>query len=156
MSDLNQVIEVVQKTAFNVAGISEQLGLCATRIGKNSAEILQVRNDLDDFKETYTRDREAARQRERVEAEEVQEYSDAISNRVSTLLRQRDRFDLYGSFCKRCWWDAKKHSALRGRGGIDTRKMFHLDVIAYINSWEPYGCGTEGYIRHLDSMPKRS
>lgn len=151
MSNEFNLMDVVQQTAFNVAGISEQMGIIKSSVDNLKVNHARLEDRVNNNEIEFQQYREAARQKERVEAEEVKEYEDTITNRVTELLKDRGRFDLFGVFKRKCWCDAKRHSYMLGKSGVDTKKMFHQDVINYIGTWQPHGYGTDGYIEHIDS-----
>ena len=148
--DFTEVANVVKQTAFNVAGMNEQMGLMKSAIDNLKIGHARLEDKVISNEDEFGRFKESLRQRERVEAEEVQEYDDAIRNRIGDMLGQRNRMDLYGAFARKCWIDSKRHSYMRGKSGVDTKRMYHNDVLNYIGTWEPYGYGVDGYIHHID------
>jgi len=95
--------------------------------------------------------------RERVDEEESNEFYKSVSARVTDLLKEHNRFDLFQSFSRKCWNDCKKYSYMCGRRGASTKKRFYSEVQNYIGKWEPVGHGgTAGYINHLDVLSRTS
>ena len=155
MSELMSAQDVqnaLGQLALREATTKEQMGVLVEDMKSERIARLALDSRESSHYEEFLQYQEKQRQKERVDEAAAKEYGIAISNRITDLLSERNRFDLFGSFSKKCWIDAKKHSYMVGKHGMYTKQMYHTDVINYIGTWEPYGWGVDGYIEHLDSM----
>lgn len=152
--DEKNLMQLVEQTTFNVASVSKQMGLLASAVTNLKVDQKRLEDKVNTQCSEFKQFVEKYNENERIDADDQQEYVDAIKGRVSEILKSRGRRDLFGEFSKQCWNNAKTHSRMRGKGGFQTKKMYHREVVDYINAWEPYSYGTDGYIRHLDDLKK--
>ena len=150
--DEKNLMQLVEQTTFNIASVSEQLGLIASAVTNLKVDQKRLEDRVETQGNEFKQFVAKYNDNERIDADDQQEYVDAIKERVANILKGRDRDDLFGEFSKQCWNNAKSHSHMRGKGGFQTKKMYHREVIDYINAWEPYLYGVDGYIKHLDDL----
>lgn len=147
-----EVQNALGQLALKGAMIEEQFGIVKNALQEHDKAILTIGEREKSHYEEFLQFKQVQMDRERIEASEVNNVTNCINNRVELLLRPHDRFDLFGSFAKKCRSDCKKHSYMLGKGAVDTKVMYYSELLKYIGNWEPVGWGTDGYIHHLDSL----
>lgn len=147
------LMQMVQLTAMNVNGISEQMGIMLNRVNENSQRIVALEDRLTVHEQTVTLTRAQARQMNRAvhdrafEVLGIEHEGGVVSDDCI------DDYALYyGRFCGRLYADAKKHSKM-GTTYAETLKVDYGEVMDYINAWFPE-CegGVEGYKEYLDKL----
>lgn len=151
IAENNDLMQVVQLTAMNVNGISEQMGLLLKKVNGHDSRITDLENRMDKHERTET-----------INRAECRRIRKAVMNRVNTLLEiefnggkvadSSIKADvLYrGGFISRCYTDAKNHSKM-GESYSETLRVDFDEVIAYIDAWQPeVEGGKDGYMRYLD------
>lgn len=149
---MQQVQNAFGQTAIQLGSIADSLGVMSTAIKKHETAIVTLDEKLDALREDHEREKQLRKDRERIEEDEVNSLSMAIKNRVTDLLREHDRFDLFGRFTAQCRNDARKYSYYRGIGGRSTKFMYYQELLDYVGNWTPEHWGVVGYINHLDSL----
>lgn len=153
---MNSAKDMLNQTAFLLKTNSEQLGMLSTTIKRHEVLIQETAEGLSDLGRKFEDYKEAQKEKEYIEPEQVQEIADTLYNRVSGVLEQKNIDHKYfGRFASKAWSDAKRHSYLVGKGGVYTKKMHFEDVKAYIGTWTPYGYGVDGYVQHLNSIAEK-
>lgn len=111
-----------------------------------------VKEDISSIREDFEAEKARNRDRERIEADEVNHITQAIKSRVSDLLSNSGRIDdMFGKFTAKCRVDAQRYSYYRGRNAVDTKVMYYETLLEYIGNWTPEGFGgVTGYLNHLD------
>lgn len=163
MSDkTNEVMTVEQlqnalgRLALNSNTIAESVGLMQNTLVEHHKAIMGVKEDISSMREDFEAEKARNRDRERIEADEVNNVTQAIKSRVRDLLSDVDRFDKFGSFTSKCRHDAKRHSYYRGTNAVDTKRMYYKELLEYIGNWTPEGFGgVAGYLNHLDRDCKK-
>lgn len=150
------LMEVVKQTAFNTQSISDQMGIVATTLKNHDIAIRELREDRKADREDFENYKLIQKEKEFAEPARVQELADAVKNRVSDICNEFGCYDMYGSFSRKAWIDAKKFANVVGKGGVYTRQMHVDEAIEYIGTWKPHGYGIQGYIDHLKLVAKRS
>lgn len=69
--------------------------------------------------------------------------------RCADLLREPDRFDLFGRFAAQCLREARSNANYLGHY---TMKKDYQNLLEWIGSWIPARGGVKGYIIHLDAL----
>ena len=161
MSETSELMEIVKQTAFNIAGISEQMGILATEVKnikleqrKQAERIAAVNDRMQNYED-----------RIRVGRPEAQNIRRAIHARVCDLLDIKYENGVVASdslyadkyyrsrFISRCYVDARKDSRL-GTPYYETYCRDYEEVLDYISRWEP-PTGTEGYKAYLEARMRK-
>lgn len=161
MSEATELMDVVKQTAFNVAGISEQMGILTTEIKNIKLEQRRQAEGpaaVNDRMQNYE-------DRIRVSRSEAQNIRRSIHGRVCDLLNIHyingvvaseciydDKF-YRGRFISRCYVDARKESRL-GTPYYETYCRDYQEVLDYIARWVP-PTGVEGYKAYLEIRMKK-
>lgn len=144
------------RLALSSNAVAESVGLIQKTITEHTKQIMGVKEDLSSFREDFEAEKARNRDRERIEADEVNNVTQAIKSRVTDLLTEANRFDVFGKFTAKCRCDAKRHSYYRGTNAVDTKRIYYRELLEYIGNWTPEGYGgVAGYLNHLDEFPKR-
>lgn len=166
LSDKNELMEIVKQTAFNVAGISEQMGILATSVKEMKREIVEVKQDLSAFKEQTDNRMQSYEDRMRVSRTQAQNIRNSIHARTAELLEitykngvisspkglYNDKYYRSG-FISRTYVDARRQSRL-GTPYSETLVRDYPEVLDYINQWIP-PTGVDGYKAYLDARRKK-
>lgn len=156
----NDLMEIVEKTAFNVATISEQIGMVATEVRALKLENMKIKEEMSSgFQKIGNRIR-SYEDRIRVTRQQAQNIRNAIHQRAAVLLNiyykdgtvadeclYADKHYRSG-FIFRIYVDARNQSRL-GTPYYETYQKDVEEVLNYINSWIP-PTGVEGYKAYLD------
>lgn len=145
------LMQMVQLTAMNVNGISEQMGLMLSRVNQNAERIVAIEDRLTSHERSETINRAQCR---RIRKSVVGRVNDVLGiefdggkvadSCVGIEVAYR------GGFIARCYSDAKNHSKM-GESYADTLRIDFDEVMEYIESWVPeVDGGVEGYKRYLD------
>lgn len=151
-----QMQGIVNQTAMNVSVMSDNLGIITHTVKNVVNDVKSIKEEIGTLRNDFEAQKQLTKDRERVDQDEVDGITNTIDNRVTDILKQCNRYDLYGSFCSKCRHDARKHSYYRGRAGWGTKKMYLPELIEYIGAWTPEGWGIVGYINHLDVLRKQA
>lgn len=151
MSEYQEMLDLQKQVGFNVASMSNALGVVATKVQEHDNRIATSENEINNLNKRIDDVNTRLNDSIKIDEEQMQTLTESINNRTRDLLAPRDRFDLFGRFTRQCWHESKKHSKVRGRGGSQTKKVYYNDCLNFIGNWEPmtFG-GTDGYINHLD------
>ena len=123
------------------------------KIGQIDLEIRTIKEDHDGLSKRVDDLVKEKRENDRIEESDSEEFKKVIINRVADILRSYDRFDLFGSFCRKCWIDAKRYSGMVGYRGLFTKRKDYNRVMDFLGTWIPAGYGgIVGYITHLDML----
>ena len=135
--------------------IANSLGVLQSAVSEHSMKLMQHDEEIASFRQDFEAEKARNRDRERIEADEVNHVTEAIKSRVKDLLDDTGRFDLFGKFCAKCRCDCKRHSYYRGINAVDTKQMYYRELLEYIGNWTPEGFGgVSGYINHLDKKAR--
>ena len=145
----NEIMEITKQTAFNLQAVSEQMGMITSTVKQQGLTIREHTNDIRNLRYDFEKSEEKRRQNEYCEPAEQQKIYEAVHNRVTDICKEYGCYDYYGAFCKKAWFDGKKHSYVLGKAGVYTKKMYVKDVINYYGTWIPEGYGIDGYINRL-------
>ena len=162
MSDSNELMEVVKQTAFNVAGISEQMGILTNSVRelkleqtKQAKNIEAINNRMQNYEDSVRVTRSQAQNiRNSVHARAAQllniHYKDGIITDETGLYN--DKYYRSG-FISRLYVDARKQSRL-GTPYSETLRRDYEECLKYISEWNP-PTGTDGYKAYLDARRKK-
>lgn len=154
MSD--NLLQIVEQTAFNVQGITKQMGIIATEIQNMQVEQRRFAEELGSFRDRM----QNYEDRVRVTRPQAQNIRQSIHARAAELLdikyengvvaRESLFADKYyrSGFISRCYSDARNQSRL-GTPYTETYQKDYRDVLDYIGSWIP-PMGVERYKKYLD------
>lgn len=158
--NLDDLYKITQQTAFNVAGISEQIGIICTELQKVKNEQRRQAekiNQIGDRMENYE-------SRIRVDRSDADKIRQSIHARVRELLGIEyengivkenclfaDKY-LRPGFISRCYTDARRESRL-GTPYYETYQRDLAEVLRFIATWQP-PTGTEGYTTYLLNRKK--
>ena len=146
-----QLQNALGRLALSSNAIAESVGVIQNTLVEHNREIMGVKEYLSSFREDFEAEKARNRDRERIEADEVNNVTQAIKSRVADLLSEVDRLDMFGKFTSKCRCDAKRHSYYRGVNAVDTKRMYYKELLEYIGNWTPEGFGgVAGYLNHLD------
>lgn len=161
MSETNALMQVVKQTAFNVANISEQMGILSTEVKSLKTEMRRQAekiNAMDDRMQNYE-------DRVRLTRPQAQNVKFSIHERVKALLNIRyengvvagvslydDKYYRPG-FISRLYADARHESRL-GTPYSETYQRDYEEVLSYISRWQP-PTGVDGYKSYLDARRKK-
>lgn len=147
-----QLQNALGRLALSSNAIAESVGVIQNTLVEHNREIMCVKEDLSSFRDDFEAEKARNRDRERIEADEVNHITQAIKSRVSDLLSDSGRIDdMFGKFTAKCRVDAQRYSYYRGRNAVDTKVMYYETLLEYIGNWTPEGYGgVSGYINHLD------
>lgn len=136
--------------------LADGIGVMQNTLKQHEKGIMQINEEIASIRDDFEAEKERTRNRERIEADEVNHITEAIKSRVTDLLSKLDRFDKFGALTAKCRCDAKRHSYYRGINAVDTKVMYYNDLLEYIGKWTPEGYGgVSGYINHLDAKEKK-
>lgn len=161
MSETTELMQVVKQTAFNVAGISEQMGILSTEVQNLKLEVRKQAESIaavNDRMQNYE-------DRIRLTRPQAQNVKSSIHTRVKNLLGIRyedgvvaddclydDKYFRPG-FISRLYADARKESKL-GTPYSETYQRDYEEVLDYIAGWVP-PTGVLGYKAYLNARKKR-
>ena len=147
-----QLQNALGRLALSSNAIAESVGVIQNTLVEHNKMIMKNREDYASLKEDFEAEKALRRDRERIEADEVNHITQAIKSRVSDLLSGSGRIDdMFGKFTAKCRVDAQRYSYYRGRNAVDTKVMYYEALLEYIGNWTPEGYGgVSGYINHLD------
>lgn len=160
MSDNNELMQIVKQTAYNVAGVSEQMGILHNEV--NSLK-LEMRRQVEGLQAVNDR-MQNYEDRIRLTRSQAQNVRNSIHKRVKDLLDIRYVNDVVATEClyddkyyrpgfiSRLYADARKYSKL-GTPYQETYQRDYAEVLEYINLWQP-PTGTDGYKAYLDARRK--
>jgi len=161
LSEAMELMDVVKQTAFNVANISEQMGILSTEVKSIKIEQRRLAEGLaaaNDRMQNYE-------DRIRLTRPQAQNIRSTIHKRAADLLGItyvngtvspeslfNDKYYRPG-FISRLYTDARNQSKL-GTPYYETYQRDYEEVLNYINGWVP-PTGTEGYKAYLDARRNR-
>ncbi len=146
-----QLQNALGRLALSTNTVAESVGVIQKTITEHTRQIMSVKEDVSSIREDLEAEKARARDRERIEADEVNNVTQAIKSRVADLLSEVDRLDMFGKFTAKCRCDAKRHSYYRGTNAVDTKRIYYRELLEYIGKWTPEGFGgVAGYLNHLD------
>lgn len=151
---LDGLLKVGEQNSFAITGLQQQMGILAPAVQKLQIEMREEAEWRTGFEKRYEEDQQRQKERERIESDELNELRICIENRVATIFRENNIQDnkLFGVFMRKAWIDGKRHSRVKGKAGMDTRKMDFEEVKEFYSKWTPYAYGVEGYIKYLNSL----
>lgn len=149
---MQQIQNTIGQVALQLGGIADTLGVIGNTVKRHEVEISTAKEEISTLKHDFETYKEIQADKEFILPKRVNELSNAVETRVSDLLRQHNRFDLYGRFKAQLWRNAKRYSYMVGKAGVYTQDKYFHEVMDYIGRWEPENYGTVGYINHLDSL----
>ena len=156
VTTLQQIQNAVGSLALSSKALAESLGVMQTTIVDLGKRMMRSEEGISSLREDFEAEKARNRDRERIDADEVENITQAIKNRVTDLLKDVDRFDKFGSFTAKCRCDANRFSYYRGKNAVDTKRIYYRELLEYIGKWTPEGYGgVAGYINHLDSIQNR-
>ena len=152
-----QLQNALGRLALSSNAVAESVGLIQNTLTEHNREIMRVKEDISSIKEDFETEKARARDRERIEADEVNHVTQAIKSRVKDLLDDSGRIgDMFGLFTAKCRADAQRYSYYRGRNAVDTKRMYYRELLEYIGKWTPEGYGgVSGYISHIDEARRK-
>ena len=156
-NDLKEAMELSKQTAFNLATVSEQMGIIQTKLQKHDIDIRESKEEVKSIRSDFEQYKEYMADSQYIEPKQAEELHQAILTRVAELLSPLGDNVLnkyFGRFTSRAWNDAKKSRLIYGTKGVYTPKRNFNGAKEYINSWTPYKYGVDGYIEHLNSLHK--
>lgn len=162
--NLDDLYKITQQTAFNVAGISEQMGILTTDVRNLKKELVEMKQQTEDrFTEHEVR-MASYEDRIRLTRPQANNVRQSIHARVRELLGIEyengivkenclfaDKY-LRPGFISRCYTDARRESKL-GTPYSETYQRDYSEVLHFIATWEP-PTGTEGYTAYLLNRKK--
>ena len=166
MSDNNELMDIVKQTAFNIASVSEQMGILSSNVKDLKRDVIGIKQDIDDYKTKTDLRMQSYEDSVRVSRTQAQNIRNSIHARAAELLGIvykdgviTDKVGLYNDkyyrsgFISRCYVDARKQSRL-GTPYTETLKRDYEEVLKFINEWDP-PTGKEGYKAYLDARRKK-
>lgn len=157
-----ELMEVVKQTAFNVAGISEQMGILTNSVrelkveqAKQARSIETINNRMQNYEDRVRCDRSMAQNIRNSIHKRVQEllgikYEDGVITDPVGL--HNDKYYRPG-FISRLYVDARKDSKL-GTPYYETYQRDYEEVLDFIGKWVP-PTGVDGYKMYLDKRRMR-
>ena len=166
MKEDNELMTVVKQTAFNVASISEQMGILNNAVKELKLEQIKQAEQFESFR-SRTEDRmQSYEDKLPVTRMQAQNLRNSIHARAALLLDIHykdgiieDEIGLYndkyyrGGFISRLYSDARKQSRL-GTPYYATYARDVEEVLDFINEWIP-PAGVEGFKRYLDARRRK-
>lgn len=150
--DIQTLLKISEQQVYTAGKMQEQIGIIYEKSKDHEDRLISIEARQDKAKKDFDKYVALQQERERIEPSEYNEIQIAKENRVSDLLREYDRFDLYGKFCAKLLKDARKEA---GYNGYYTMAKYMDSLLKYIGTWEPKGHGgVIGYINHLDSLAR--
>lgn len=162
MNEMNELMQVVRQSAFNIQSVSEQMGVVAREVKDLKLQQLRLSEKMDSL-DTRLQNHERT---ERVNRAESQNIRRSIHLRVNELLDIKfkdgvvaeesleDDIKYRGGFISRCYHDARTYSKL-GTPYSETLSIDYLETMNYIGSWVPV-CGVTGYKEYLDKRAEEA
>ena len=147
----NDLMKVVQLTAMNVQGISQQMGILTTAVQDLQTDMTSVKDRMQNYEDEL-----------RITRSQGKALKKSILNRVSVLLNisfvnghvadeciETDQ-KYRGGFISRCYVDAKQ-SGLMAECYWETARRDYDRCIEFIEAWVPnVKGGVNGYKEYLD------
>lgn len=147
----NELMQMMQLTATNISGLSQQMGIVNARLTEQNQRIDRLEEDLTIVKAEQTITRAQCRR-----------IRKAVMSRVNDVLKIEfeggkvadesieDDIRYRGGFISRLYTDAKNHSKM-GESYTETLKTDFGEVMDYIEAWVPEVDGDiDGYKHYLD------
>lgn len=147
----NELMQMMQLTATNISGLSQQMGIVNARLTEQNQRIDRLEEDLTIVKAEQTITRAQCRR-----------IRKAVMSRVNDVLKIEfeggkvadesieDDIRYRGGFISRLYTDAKNHSKM-GESYTETLKTEFGEVMDYIEAWVPeVDGGIDGYKHYLD------
>lgn len=162
MSELNELMQVVKQSAFNIQSVGEQMGIVATEVKSLKVQQLRMSEQMDNLSDRM----QGYEDRIRVSRSQAQTLRRAIHQRVIELLGIEyvegcvadwciaDDKKYRGGFISRLYHDAREYSRL-GTPYYETYNKDYLEVLEYINKWVPMR-GITGYKEYLDKRAEEA
>ena len=156
MSEMNELMQVVKQSAFNIQSVGEQMGIITSEVKSLKVQQLRMSEQMGALADRM----QGYEDRIRVSRSEAQTIKRAIHARVIELLGIEfvdgcvadwcisDDKKYRGGFISRCYHDAREYSRL-GTPYYETYHKDYLEVLEYINTWVPMR-GVTGYKEYLD------
>lgn len=156
MSEMNELMEVVRQSAFNIQSVGEQMGLVAREVKDLKIQQLRLSEKMDTLDGRLAKHERT----ERVSRTEQQTLRRAIHLRVNELLDIKfengvvadesieDDVKYRGGFISKCYHDARTYGRL-GTPYTETLRVDFSETLDYINAWIPTN-GVAGYKEYLD------
>ena len=163
--NLDDLYKITRQTAFNVAGISEQMGILTTEVRDLKKDFVEMKQQTEDrFAEHEVR-MASYEDRIRLTRAQARNVRQSIHQRVRDLLDIRvengivapeslyaDKYYRPG-FISRCYTDARRDSKLGTPYGETYQRDYH-EVLNFISTWQP-PTGVDGYKAYLDARRKK-
>lgn len=144
-----EVQNALGQLALKHSAVLDAIGVVQNSVKEHEREILSVKETVGALRDDFEAEKQIRKNRERIDAGEVNNLTRVICHRCEDLLRKEDRLDLLGKFTSKCRHDCKINSYYYGKSGVDTLRMYYNELIEYIGAWTPEGWGVVGYINHL-------
>ena len=153
---LDQLQNAVGSLALSSKMVADSVGVIQNTVVDHEKRIMKNSEDYASLRKDFEEEKALRRDRERIEADEVNHITQAIKSRVKDLLDDSGRIDdMFGKFTAKCRSDAQRYSYYRGRNVVDTKVMYYEALLEYIGKWTPEGYGgVSGYISYLDRKAK--
>lgn len=133
-----QLQNALGRLALSSNAVAESVGVIQETITEHTRQIMGVKEDISSIREDFEAEKALRRDRERIEADEVNHITQAIKSRVKDLLDDSGRIDdMFGKFTAKCRNDAQRYSYYRGRNAVDTKVMYYEALLEYIGKWTP-------------------
>lgn len=164
MSDMNNEVMTVGElqNAFGrfmlkVDSLVDGMGVLKNAVGDHEKHLMRHDEEISSMRSDFEAEKARNRNRERIEADEVNHITQAIKSRVKDLLDDSGRIgDMFGLFTAKCRIDAQRYSYYRGVNAVDTKRMYYRELLEYIGKWTPEGYGgVSGYISHIDEKRRK-
>jgi hypothetical protein len=155
-------MNVVKQTAFNVATISDQMGIITSEVKNLKLEQIRLADGLDKVNSRMQKYEDNVR----VTRHQAQNLRNTIHAKAATLLEieykdgiitterglYNDKYYRSG-FISRLYVDARKQSRL-GTPYTETLQRDYEECLKFIADWNP-PTGVEGYKRYLDARRRK-
>lgn len=162
MSEATELMDVVKQTAFNVATISDQMGIITSEVKNLKIEQIRLADGLDKVNSRMQRYEDNVR----VTRHQAQNLRNSIHAKAATLLEieykngiitnerglYNDKYYRSG-FISRLYVDARKQSHL-GTPYTETLQRDYEECLKFIADWNP-PTGVEGYKHYLDARRRK-
>lgn len=162
MNETTELMNVVKQTAFNVATISDQMGIITSEVKNLKLEQIRLADGLDKVNSRMQKYEDNVR----VTRHQAQNLRNTIHAKAATLLEieykdgiitterglYNDKYYRSG-FISRLYVDARKQSRL-GTPYTETLQRDYEECLKFIADWNP-PTGVEGYKRYLDARRRK-
>lgn len=145
----DEIQNALGQTVMSLGVIQNDLKTIFDETKKLRSDVNELKTNESDHYEEFKALKTKVNDETCLNAVEFNNVQETKKMRCADLLKESNRFDLYGLFTKQCLVEARAHANYLGRY---TMKKDYQNLLEWIGSWIPARGGVTGYIIHLDTL----